>query len=52
MNMNNAVDPRPVRVKIDNVFKRYNGRKGEVVALNGVSLDIHENEFICVVGPT
>jgi len=52
MNMNNAVDPRLVRVKIDNVFKRYNGRKGEVVALNGVSLDIHENEFICVVGPS
>ena len=41
-----------VKVKIDNVVKKYQGRNGEVVALNGVSLDIHENEFICVVGPS
>ena len=41
-----------VRVKIDNVRKVFNTRNGEMVALNGVSLDIHENEFICVVGPS
>lgn len=41
-----------VKVKIDNVVKTYNTRKGETVALNGVSLDIKENEFICVVGPS
>ena len=41
-----------VKVKIDNVVKTYQGRNGEVVALNGVSLDIRENEFICVVGPS
>ena len=41
-----------VRVKIDNVRKVFNTRKGEMVALNGVSLDIHDNEFICVVGPS
>ena len=41
-----------VKVKIDNVVKKYQGRNGEVIALNGVSLDIHENEFICVVGPS
>ena len=28
------------------------GNKGKTVALNGVSLDIKENEFICVVGPS
>lgn len=39
----------PVRVKVDNVRKVFNTRNGEMVALNGVSLDIHENEFICVV---
>ncbi len=50
--MNNKIDERPVRVKIDNVIKKYNGRNGEMVALNGVSLDIHDNEFICVVGPS
>ena len=41
-----------VRVRIDNVRKVFNGRNGEMVALNGVSLDIHDNEFICVVGPS
>ncbi len=42
----------PVKVKIDNVVKKYSGRNGEMVALKGVSLDIHENEFVCVVGPS
>lgn len=41
-----------VKVKIDKVEKIYSGRNGDMVALNGVSLDIMENEFICVVGPS
>lgn len=41
-----------VKVKIDKVEKKFNGRNGEMVALNGVSLDIKENEFVCVVGPS
>lgn len=41
-----------VKVRIDNVKKVFNGRNGEMVALNGVSLDIYENEFICVIGPS
>ena len=41
---------RKVKVKIDNVEKIYEGRKGKMVALNGVSLDIKENENICVDG--
>ncbi|MDO5298567.1 MAG: ABC transporter ATP-binding protein [Clostridia bacterium] len=45
-------NPTKVRVRIDNVRKVFNTRNGEMVALNGVSLDIHENEFICVVGPS
>ena len=40
------------KLKIDNVVKEYLGNKGNTVALNGVSLDIKENEFICVVGPS
>jgi NitT/TauT family transport system ATP-binding protein len=40
------------KLKIDNVVKEYIGNKGKTVALNGVSLDIKENEFICVVGPS
>ena len=47
-----AREERGIKVKIDNVEKIYEGRKGRVVALNGVSLDIKENEFICVVGPS
>ncbi len=41
-----------IKLKIDNVYKEYTGRNGKTVALNGVSLDIKENEFICVVGPS
>lgn len=41
-----------VKVRIKDVKRVFNGRMGEVVALNGVSLDINENEFICVVGPS
>ena len=43
---------KPVRVKIDNVIKKFSGRSGEMIALNGVSLDILDNEFVCVVGPS
>lgn len=41
-----------VKLKIENVYKEYNTRKGKTVALNGINLDIKENEFICVVGPS
>lgn len=47
-----AGEERSVKVKIDNVKKIFNTRNGEMIALNGVSLDIMENEFICVVGPS
>ena len=47
-----AGEERNIKVKIDNVKKIYNSRNGEMIALNGVSLDIYENEFICVVGPS
>lgn len=47
-----ARETRNVKVKIDNVVKEFETRNGKVVALNGVNLDIHENEFITVVGPS
>ena len=47
-----AGEERSVKVKIDNVKMVFNTRKGEMTALNGVNLDIHENEFITVVGPS
>lgn len=47
-----AGETRNIKLSIQNVKKSYMGRNGEVVALNGVSLDIAENEFITVVGPS
>ncbi len=42
-----------VVIKIDNVKKIYPVEKGDdVIALNGVNLEIKKNEFICVVGPS
>lgn len=41
-----------VKVKIDNVVRKFDTRNGEITALNGVNLDIKENEFVCVVGPS
>ena len=47
-----AGEERVTKLKIDNVKKIYQTRKGEMTALNGVNLDIKENEFICVIGPS
>ena len=47
-----AGNPWSVKVKIDNVKKVFVGRNGETIALNGISFDIMENEFVCVVGPS
>ena len=40
------------KVQIKKNKKIYEGRNGKTVALNGVNLDIYDNEFICVVGPS
>lgn len=47
-----AGEKRDIKVSIQDVKKTYSGRNGEMVALNGVSLDIRENEFVTVVGPS
>lgn len=47
-----AGEARNIKLKIDNVKKVFESRNGEVVALNGINLDIMENEFITVVGPS
>lgn len=40
------------KIQIKHVEKIYRGHDKETVALNGVDLDITENEFVCVVGPS
>ena len=47
-----AGEDRAVKLHIENVYKEYKGEHGNTVALNGVNLDIMENEFVCVVGPS
>lgn len=47
-----AGNPRTTEVKIEQVVKRFDTRNGEVVALNGIDLEIAEDEFVCIVGPS
>lgn len=47
-----AGEERRVKVSIQDVVKKFDSRNGEVVALNGIDMDIMENEFITVVGPS
>ena len=55
-----AGNERNIKVKIDHVEKIYEGRKGRMVALNGIDLDIMQDvsvtmksgEFVSLVGPS
>ena len=40
------------KVLLKGVKKIYQGASGEVIALNGIDLEIKNNEFVCVVGPS
>ncbi len=40
------------KLSIANVSKSFDGRQGVVHALDQVSLDIYEGDFICLVGPS
>lgn len=41
-----------VKISIQDISKVYQGRIGEVLALDGINLDIYTQEFITVVGPS
>ena len=47
-----GVDAPKAKVLVEGVTKRFETREGERMALDGVSLAIRENEFVCVVGPS
>ena len=40
------------KIIIDSLTKNFSGRSGNITALDNVSLQIEENEFVCVVGPS
>lgn len=43
---------RDLKVQIKNVGKVFQGRQGQVTALEGINLDVYNNEFITIVGPS
>jgi multiple sugar transport system ATP-binding protein len=40
------------RITIDNVRKEYDGNSGSIVAVDDVSLDVRDGEFLTIVGPS
>ena len=43
---------RPVKLKVEDLSKKFDTPKGEILALNKISLQIHRREFITVIGPS
>jgi NitT/TauT family transport system ATP-binding protein len=44
--------PETQKLVVESVTKRYRTRKGEIHALDHVSLAVRETEFVCLVGPS
>ena len=42
----------PSRLEVFNVTKTFKGKDSDVVALDHVSLNVEEGEFVCLVGPS
>ncbi|MDR1536257.1 MAG: ABC transporter ATP-binding protein [Planctomycetota bacterium] len=47
-----AGNSRDVKVDIKGVRRIFTGGEIDVVALNGIDLQLYDNEFVCVVGPS
>jgi len=43
---------RPAKLTVEGVTKRFHSASGEVHALDDISLEIGEGEFVCLVGPS
>ena len=43
---------RPVKLKVEDLGKKFNTPTGEILALNKINLQIHRREFITVIGPS
>lgn len=42
----------PAKIKIENVSKQFPSKQGAVHALDNISLNINEGDFVCLVGPS
>src|SRR6516225_6892591 len=47
-----ATQQVPACIELSAVSKTYHSRRGDVVALENVDLDIREGEFVSIVGPS
>lgn len=45
-------DIKPAKLVVDGVSKAFTSRSGRVQALENVSLEVGEGEFVCLVGPS
>ena len=43
---------RPVKLKVEDLSKKFDTPKGEILALNKINLQIHRREFVTVIGPS
>ena len=43
---------RPVKLRVDDLSKKFDTPRGEILALNKINLQIHRREFITVIGPS
>ncbi|MFV0353403.1 MAG: ABC transporter ATP-binding protein [Oscillospiraceae bacterium] len=46
--MAETTNKKPVKIAVQNLTKRF----GDLLVLDDMTFNIHENEFVCVVGPT
>ena len=43
---------RPVKLRVEDLSKKFDTPRGEILALNKINLQIHRREFITVIGPS
>lgn len=52
MNLHKELENVTAKLSIKNVSKVFESAQGKVKALDNISLDINEGEFVCIVGPS
>ena len=43
---------RPVKLKVEDLTRKFDTPKGEILALNKITFQIHRREFVSVIGPS